>query len=216
VLLEAFGPEMTRVLPADRPAAAADLVEAQLARDDLPAAQATLKTAEVAAGRAGTGHARAIAGLARSAVLLAGGDPAAATAAAAQARVAAAGAPLLSARALLAAGKARATGGDREAAVAALLEAHSAFDGFGAGRRRDEAARELRRLGHRVRRAAPTTSGDPLTAREREIAELVASGRTNREIAAELVLSTRTIEAHLRNIYGKLDVRSRVELTRAI
>jgi DNA-binding NarL/FixJ family response regulator len=58
--------------------------------------------------------------------------------------------------------------------------------------------------------------GDPLTAREREIAELVASGRTNREIAEELVLSTRTIEAHLRSIYGKLEVRSRVELTRAI
>jgi DNA-binding NarL/FixJ family response regulator len=55
----------------------------------------------------------------------------------------------------------------------------------------------------------------PLTAREREIAELVAAGRTNREVAEQLVLSTRTIEAHLRNIYGKLGVRSRVELARA-
>ena len=55
-----------------------------------------------------------------------------------------------------------------------------------------------------------------MTAREREIAELVAAGRTNREVAAQLFLSSRTIEAHLRNIYGKLDVRSRVELARAV
>ena len=74
--------------------------------------------------------------------------------------------------------------------------------------------RELRRLGHRVVRPARTADGDPLTAREREIAELVAAGRTNREVAEQLVLSTRTIEAHLRNIYAKLGVRSRVELAR--
>ena len=43
----------------------------------------------------------------------------------------------------------------------------------------------------------------------------MAAGRTNREVAEQLVLSTRTIEAHLRNIYGKLGVRSRVELARA-
>ena len=76
--------------------------------------------------------------------------------------------------------------------------------------------RELRRLGHRVR-ARPTTAADgDLTAREREIAELVAAGRTNREVAAQLVLSERTIEAHLRNVYAKLGVRSRVELTRRL
>ena len=44
----------------------------------------------------------------------------------------------------------------------------------------------------------------PLTAREREIALLVAGGRTNREVAEQLVLSAKTIEAHLRNIYAKL------------
>jgi len=64
------------------------------------------------------------------------------------------------------------------------------------------------------RPSAETPSG--LTEREREIALLVAAGRTNREIAGQLVLSTRTIEAHLRNVFGKLGVRSRVELTRAI
>ena len=56
----------------------------------------------------------------------------------------------------------------------------------------------------------------PLTAREREIADLVAAGRTNREVAEQLVLSAKTIEAHLRNIYAKLGVRSRVELARTV
>jgi len=56
----------------------------------------------------------------------------------------------------------------------------------------------------------------PLTPRDQEIAGLVAAGRTNREVAAQLVLSTRSIEAHLRNVYGKLGVRSRVELAREV
>src|SRR5262249_16643339 len=127
------------------------------------------------------------------------------------------GAPLVAARARLAEGRALAAAGQRREAVDALRAAEAAFDSFGAVRRRDEATRELRRLAHRVvRRTRETPPGPPapLAAREREIAALVAAGRTNREIADQLVLSTRTIEAHLRNIYGKLDVRSRVELTR--
>ena len=100
----------------------------------------------------------------------------------------------------------------------ALIAAESELDGFGALRQRAEAARELRKLGHRVRRPARELVAGPLaplTAREREIAILVAAGRTNREVAEQLVLSARTIEAHLRNIYAKLGVRSRVELARA-
>jgi DNA-binding CsgD family transcriptional regulator len=126
-------------------------------------------------------------------------------------------APFAAARARLADGRAFAAAGDRSAAVAALLEAEEGFASFGAQRRRDEAVRELRRLGHRVRARPAAAAGDgALTAREREIAELVAAGRTNREVAAQLVLSERTIEAHLRNVYAKLGVRSRVELTRLI
>ena len=121
--------------------------------------------------------------------------------------------PFAAARAQLAEGRARAGAGDREAALTSLIAAERAFHAFGATRRRDEAVRELRRLGHRVRRAAAGEDG-PLTAREREIAELVAAGRTNREVAEQLVLSERTIEAHLRNVYAKLGVRSRVELAR--
>ncbi|HKZ12915.1 MAG TPA: helix-turn-helix transcriptional regulator, partial [Solirubrobacterales bacterium] len=58
---------------------------------------------------------------------------------------------------------------------------------------------------------APSGS-DALTARERDVCELVAAGRTNREVAATLFLSPRTVEHHLRAAYRKLGVRSRTEL----
>ncbi len=128
-------------------------------------------------------------------------------------------APVTAARAQLLHGKALAAAGDRPSAIASLIAAESALDGFGAVRWRDVAVRELRALGHRVRRQARDASSGalgPLTAREREIADLVAAGRTNREVAEQLVLSVKTVEAHLRNIYAKLGVRSRVELARAV
>jgi DNA-binding NarL/FixJ family response regulator len=123
--------------------------------------------------------------------------------------------PLLAARLRLLEGRALAAAGDRAAALAALGEAEAALHGHGALRWRDEAVRELRRLGHRVRRESGDALG-ALTGREREIADLVAAGRTNREVAEQLVLSPKTIEAHLRNIYAKLGVRSRVELARSV
>jgi ATP/maltotriose-dependent transcriptional regulator MalT len=136
--------------------------------------------------------------------MLARERPREALAAATVAREAAAAAPLTRARARLAEGRALAAMGERPAALAALRGAEGALHGFGALRRRDEAVRELRRLGHRVVRLADDGAGDPLTAREREIAALVCDGRTNREVAEQLVLSARTVEAHLRSIYGKL------------
>ena len=193
---------LPHVLPVDRPAAAADLAEAQLAHGDAEAAERTLA--------AGTLR------WTSSAVLLARGRVEEAVEAA---RVSPEGAPLAHARARLAEGRALAAAGRRDEAIDALVAAEAAFDGFGALRRRDEAVRELRRLGQRVLRPAGDPAGGPLaalTAREREIALLVAAGRTNREVAEQLVLSARTIEAHLRNVYGKLGVRSRVELTRAV
>jgi DNA-binding NarL/FixJ family response regulator/tetratricopeptide (TPR) repeat protein len=183
------------VLPADRPALLADLAEVQIARGDVAAIEDP-----------------AMAPLAHATVLLARDQPREAQAAVAAAL---AGPPLTAARARLLEGRALAAAGDRPGAVAALRAAADAFAGFGAQRRAGEAVRELRKLGHRVVRPAEQGAG-PLTAREQEVAELVAAGRTNREIAEQLVLSTRTIEAHLRAIYAKLGVRSRVELTRAV
>jgi DNA-binding CsgD family transcriptional regulator len=55
---------------------------------------------------------------------------------------------------------------------------------------------------------------DGLTPREVEILRLVTSGRTNRQLAEELGVSTRTIDAHLRSIYAKLGVKSRSAATR--
>ena len=52
---------------------------------------------------------------------------------------------------------------------------------------------------------------EPLSAREIDVLSLLAGGLTNKDIAQNLILSVRTIEAHLRNIYGKLGVRSRTE-----
>ncbi|MFD1150395.1 helix-turn-helix domain-containing protein, partial [Saccharothrix hoggarensis] len=68
-------------------------------------------------------------------------------------------------------------------------------------------------------RAAGRATADPtagLTPQQAQIARLVAEGATNREVAARLFLSHRTVEHHLRNIFARLEVRSRVELTRML
>jgi DNA-binding CsgD family transcriptional regulator len=57
---------------------------------------------------------------------------------------------------------------------------------------------------------------DGLTGRERQVAGLVASGLSNREIAARLVISQRTVDAHVNHIFAKLGVSSRVQLTRRL
>jgi two-component system nitrate/nitrite response regulator NarL len=72
--------------------------------------------------------------------------------------------------------------------------------------------------GSRVRAggSAPSLSGDPdavrLTPREREVAALVARGRTNRQIAEALVVSERTVHTHVHNILGKLELTSRAQI----
>jgi DNA-binding CsgD family transcriptional regulator len=63
--------------------------------------------------------------------------------------------------------------------------------------------------------ARPARTG-PLTSREREIADLVATGLTNQEIASRLFLSRRTVESHVARIFTKLDVRSRVSMANLI
>ena len=55
-------------------------------------------------------------------------------------------------------------------------------------------------------------AGDPLTPREREIADLVSAGITNRAIATQLVLSERPVEGHVRSILAKLQLTNRTEL----
>jgi DNA-binding CsgD family transcriptional regulator len=77
---------------------------------------------------------------------------------------------------------------------------------------------ELRAAGETVEpgRAGAENSLTALTPQQTHIAQLVGEGATNREIAARLFLSHRTVEHHLRNIFARLEVRSRVELARLI
>jgi DNA-binding NarL/FixJ family response regulator len=58
----------------------------------------------------------------------------------------------------------------------------------------------------------PLERGRALTPSEADVADLVATGLTNAEVAARLVLTTRTVESHLTQVYAKLGVRSRTEL----
>ena len=75
----------------------------------------------------------------------------------------------------------------------------------------DRAETELRATGETARKRDPfTTAG--LTPQERQIAGLVAGGMTNREIAAQLFLSPRTIDYHLRKVFTTLGIASRTEL----
>jgi DNA-binding CsgD family transcriptional regulator len=94
-----------------------------------------------------------------------------------------------------------------------LSAARSAFSTVGATRWEKRAREELDAAGARLPRAA---SNVPLTPREERIAQLVAEGLTNKEIARRLVISTKTVEGHLRNIFEKLGVRSRTQVARAV
>lgn len=87
-----------------------------------------------------------------------------------------------------------------------LESALATFDELGTPLWAGKARAELARIGGR----AP--AGDGLTSSERRIAELVAEGKTNKEVAATLVVAERTVESALTQIYRKLGVRSRTEL----
>ncbi|WP_373872301.1 helix-turn-helix transcriptional regulator [Acrocarpospora phusangensis] len=96
-----------------------------------------------------------------------------------------------------------------------LRGARDTFERLGARIWAEQAGSELRATGETVRQTRPAATHD-LTAQQLQIARLVADGATNREVAARLYLSPRTIEHHLRNIFTKLDIRSRVELVRLL
>jgi DNA-binding CsgD family transcriptional regulator len=166
----------------------------------------------------GLEYARAQAARARAAVALASGEfgVAAEESLAAVAILEALAAPIHAAEARVQAGRALAQSGDRGGAIAQFERAAESFESCGAPRRRDEAERELRRLGRTVYRRSGASGLESLTARELEIARLVVDRQTNTQIAAALFLSKKTVETHLRNIFGKVGVSSRVELARAV
>ena len=104
--------------------------------------------------------------------------------------------------------------GDRDGAMRELRRAHDVFARIGA-----ESGAALARaisfasLGARPPARAVAEGAGALTGREREIARLVAARKSNKEIGAALGISSRTVSTHLSNVFAKLGVTSRGELT---
>jgi DNA-binding NarL/FixJ family response regulator len=119
------------------------------------------------------------------------------------------------------AGRAFAQAGEPDHAIAELQRAANDLEACGALRYRDQAERELGKLGHRTHRRTRPGRGaigglESLTERELQIARLVVDRKTNPEIAAELFLSKKTVESHLRHIFDKINVSSRAAVARAV
>jgi DNA-binding CsgD family transcriptional regulator len=206
---------------------------AELALGNLDEAERWAAAAESTADEMGLLGRHGSARDATAAVLLARGDAAGAAQAALEAvdLLDRCGRPADAARARLLAGRALAAAeaeqrpdasaadGERRA-VAELERARAALLDAGAPRLADEAARELRRLGLRVARpggrASASSGVGALSERERQVAELVAAGLTNGEIAAELHLSEKTVANHLTRIFTKLEISSRSALAAAV
>ncbi|MEV6282766.1 AAA family ATPase [Kribbella sp. NPDC051770] len=211
------GPELPRMDPAGRSATFELLVRAALTRRDRSLAR-RLATAAAKAGRETSGSAAAYSALAESRVLLDLGNNTTASerASSAEQLFAAMSMPIEAGLARVVLSRALRADGRRASAVSELRAAHHAFTAAGAARLEEGASRELRR--HGVHLAPVSTKDQPadrlgsLSRREHEVAEHVARGLTNREIATVMFLSEKTVERHLSSIFTKLNVRSRVRL----
>jgi DNA-binding CsgD family transcriptional regulator len=188
-----------------------DLVEAAVRSGRPEAATGPLAAFEQLAALAGT--AEPLAQLARCRGLLAPDDEAAAHFEEALARHEGPGRPFDLARTQLAYGETLRRARRRREARTHLREALGTFERLGAAPWAERAGAELRATGETARRRDPSTLSQ-LTPQELQIIRLVGEGGTNREIGAQLFLSRRTIDYHLRNVFVKLGVSSRAELIR--
>ncbi len=118
--------------------------------------------------------------------------------------------PFDRARTLLAYGGAKRRAKQKAAAREVLERALAEFDRLGAELYRERTRAELGRISGR------SPSGGGLTPTEQRIAELVAEGRSNKEVAAALFVTAKTVETNLSRIYAKLGIHSRTELARRI
>jgi DNA-binding CsgD family transcriptional regulator/tetratricopeptide (TPR) repeat protein len=105
--------------------------------------------------------------------------------------------------------------GRRVDARTELRTACEAFSAMGVDAFADRARHELLATGETVRRRTPETAGD-LTTQEAHIARLAADGLTNPEIGAQLYLSSRTVEWHLRKVFAKTGISTRRQLRRSL
>ena len=227
------GEELRHVPAAWRASAFALLTRIMLALGRVEAAEQAARRAQELAEMIGLRPTAAMADRAAAFVALHAGEHGAAAAAREGAAAAAAlalrsaaafgeaGAPVEAAGSRALAGSAFVAAGEVERAAAELERAAAEFERCDALGHRDACERELRRLGRRsrYRRTSAVADGTPLgslTERELQIARLVVDRHTNAEIAAELYLSTKTVETHLRNLFHKLGVSSRVEVARVV
>jgi DNA-binding CsgD family transcriptional regulator len=205
------GEELARIEPCFRGRWCEILMRGELAEGRVDRARAWLQRLEEAAATF-PAHGRVEA--ARAELELAGGDPAraAALAEAAAQTFDAANLPLDRGRALTVAGAAHARAGACDDARRRLLEAGELLRGCGA-RLLGEAAEQRLATLTEERADGPLAE---LTVRQREVSELVARGMTNRKIAAELVISDKTVERHLARIFEKLEIGSRAALAATV
>ena len=129
-------------------------------------------------------------------------------------------APLAKAAANEDAGRASSAQGNQDDAIARLRAAYEQYEKLGRAEAMARVRSQLRAVGVRVRHwkcaNRPAFGWDSLTDTERRIAELVSQGLSNREVANQVFLSAHTVAFHLRHIFWKLDVGSRVELARLV
>jgi DNA-binding CsgD family transcriptional regulator len=191
----------------------ADTIETLIALGELEQARAYLEPYEANAERLGS--ACALAGAARCRGLLAAaeGDLDAAVEAYERGLAVLEGMPypLERGRTLLCLGSAHRQAKQKRAARDALEAALGIFDELGGPLWAEKARAELRRISGRRR-----ASEEELTEMEERVATLAAEGRSNKEIAAELFVSTHTVGAHLSRTYRKLGIKSRGELARRL
>jgi DNA-binding CsgD family transcriptional regulator len=190
----------------------ADYVELLLELGQTHEALGILDAWEDDAARLGRTHVLAHVTRCRGLVAAARGEPGEALTllARAVAEHEAVGDPFGRARALLALGVVRRRGRQKRSAREAMEAAVEAFETIGAAGWADKARAELARIGGRRPR------GDELTPTERRLAELVAEGRSNKEIAGALFVTPKTVGTMLSRLYAKVGVHSRTELTRRL
>jgi ATP/maltotriose-dependent transcriptional regulator MalT len=224
-MLGGGGGDELRLMPAGfRPLVFEQLARAALlrgSRDD--AVRFAERAAECAARQNMLRLPRAFAARAAAEIALADGDAEAAAPHALEGVEATAGLghPIEEGISRMLAGRALAAAGDRDRATEELTAAARIFEECGALPRRDAVDRELGKLGKRVHRRtrrgkADGTGIDLLTERELEVARLVVDRKTNAQIAEELFLSPKTVETHIRHLFQKLEVSSRVEVARVV
>jgi len=216
-----------RLAPFVALAGAAGVTEASLLRfvpeeisalvrlDELDDATELLDYFESCAERSARSWPMAAAARCRALVAIARGDPTEASGAVERAVLHHRGVrqPFEEARTWLVAGEIYRRSRAKRKAAEALSNAIDLFEGLGSPGWSQQARDELARVGLRAGRTK--RDGPDLTTAEREVIELVISGLSNREVAQQLFMGQRTVEAHLTHVFQKLGVRSRTQLAAA-